>query len=255
MKHKLALVAITGLTVSVICLGAAAAIGGRYAQTGLDFDLFGSRPACAAVAGATATSRDIAWDGGDHVTIAVPARVQYSPQNGSSLHVTGDPQMLAHLRVQGGVIELDCRNFLHQRLHFDGDTLKMSLPGRDFRRFTIDGSGHLLLQNLKQPDLHATINGSGSITANGRVADLQIHIMGSGSADLGHVEARNAAVHIAGSGDADIAPTDEANIHIAGSGDVNLHTSPKKLETHITGSGRIRNIGPQTDLDKDDGGI
>ena len=43
-------------------------------------------------------------------------------------------------------------------------------------------------------------------------------------------------------GNTDIAPTEEADIHIAGSGHVNLHTNPKKLETHIAGSGRIHNI-------------
>ena len=48
---------------------------------------------------------------------------------------------------------------------------------------------------------------------------------------------------VAGSGNTDIAPTDEADIHVAGSGDVNLHTNPKKLETHIAGSGRIHNVG------------
>jgi hypothetical protein len=48
-------------------------------------------------------------------------------------------------------------------------------------------------------------------------------------------------VHIAGSGNTDIAATDEAEIHIAGSGDVNLHANPKRLNTHIAGSGRIHN--------------
>jgi len=57
------------------------------------------------------------------------------------------------------------------------------------------------------------------------------------------VKANVATVHIAGSGNTDIAPSDEADIHIAGSGDVNLHSNPKKLETHIAGSGRIHNIG------------
>jgi hypothetical protein len=56
------------------------------------------------------------------------------------------------------------------------------------------------------------------------------------------VQSRVTEVHIAGSGNTDIAPTDEAEIHIAGSGDVNLHSNPKKLETHIAGSGRIHNL-------------
>jgi hypothetical protein len=87
-----------------------------------------------------------------------------------------------------------------------------------------------------------SIAGSGSIKADGKVEHADIHIAGSGDADLGGVKANVATVHIAGSGNTDIAPSDEADIHIAGSGDVNLHSSPKKLETHIAGSGRIHNI-------------
>jgi hypothetical protein len=74
------------------------------------------------------------------------------------------------------------------------------------------------------------------------VEHADIHIAGSGDADLGQVAAHVATVHIAGSGNTDIAPSDEADIHIAGSGDVNLHTNPKRLNTHIAGSGRIHNI-------------
>jgi len=70
------------------------------------------------------------------------------------------------------------------------------------------------------------------------------HDLVAGDADLGHVASQISEVHIAGSGNTDIAPTDEADIHIAGSGDVNLHSNPKKLETHIAGSGRIHNISP-----------
>ena len=85
--------------------------------------------------------------------------------------------------------------------------------------------------------------GSGNIKADGNVERVEIHIAGSGDADLGRVESQRTEVHIAGSGNTDIAPTDEAEIHIAGSGDVNMHSNPKKLETHIAGSGRIHNVG------------
>ena len=86
------------------------------------------------------------------------------------------------------------------------------------------------------------IAGSGSIRADGKVENAEVHIAGSGDINIGQVNADVVEVHIAGSGNTDIAPTEEADIHIAGSGDVNLHTNPKKLETHIAGSGRIHNI-------------
>jgi len=130
-----------------------------------------------------------------------------------------------------------CRNW-----RGDTDALTITLPGQEFKRFSIAGSGSLVLSKLDQMGVRVNIAGSGSIKADGKVEHADIHIAGSGDADLGQVKANIATVHIAGSGNTDIAPSDEADIHIAGSGDVNLHSNPKKLETHIAGSGRIHNV-------------
>jgi hypothetical protein len=222
-------------------MGAAAAIGGR--EFGKDFDgidlsMFGDRPRCEAVQGASATSRDLEWDGSDHVGLSVGGHARYTPGSDTKVHVTGDPQLVAHVRVRDGRIELDCNNGWHG----SSSNLEIVLPGQEFKKFGIAGSGNLVLQNLNQERLKVSIAGSGSIKADGKVEHTEVHIAGSGDADLGHVTSQISEVHIAGSGNTDIAPTDEADIHIAGSGDVNLHSNPKKLETHIAGSGRIHNI-------------
>jgi hypothetical protein len=238
MVHKLATVAVIGLTASAVCMGAAAAIGGKDFGDGMDFSMFGDRPRCEAIQSATATSRDLDWDGSDHVGLSVGGHAHYTPGSDNKVHVTGDPQMVAHIRVRDGNIEMDCNNGWHN----SSTGLEITLPGQEFQRFGIAGSGNLLLQNLNQHRLKVSIAGSGDVKADGKVEMTEIHIAGSGDADMGHVASQVSEVHIAGSGNADIAPTDEADIHIAGSGDVNLHSSPKKLETHIAGSGRIHNI-------------
>lgn len=238
--HKLAIVAVIGLAASAVCMGAAAAIGGKDFSDGMDFSMFGDRPACEAIPGATATSRDLAWDGSDHVGLAVGGHATYTPGTDDKVHVTGDPQVVAHLRVRNGNIEMDCNN--RGLFHDATNSLQITLPGQEFKKFGIAGSGNLALQKLDQNLLKVSIAGSGSIKADGKVENVDIHIAGSGDADLGKVAAQIATVHIAGSGNIDIAPSNEADIHIAGSGDVNLHTNPKVLDQHIAGSGRIHNI-------------
>lgn len=240
--RKLAIIAISGIVTSAVCISAAAAIGGGGFIDGLDFGAFSDKPACQVIGGVTATSRDLDWDGSDHFGLAVPAQVQYSPTNGPRLHVTGDPQFLAHLQVRDGTVEIDCSPSRSQRAQYRNVVLQMTAPGRSFEKFSIAGSGKILLQKLDQPMLGVSIAGSGSIKADGKVDHAVVHIAGSGDADLGQVNAKVAEVHIAGSGNTDIAPSDEADIHIAGSGDVNLHTNPKRFETHIAGSGRIHNV-------------
>ena len=230
---KLAFVALIGLTASAAFIGAAAAIGGKDFALGMDMD----RPHCQIVANASATSRDLDWDGSDHLGLAVGGHASYTPGTDNKVHASGDPQVLAHLRVRDGNIEYDCRGWRQ-----DADDLTIVLPGRQFKRFAIAGSGDLSLHKLNQPALLVNIAGSGDVRADGKVDHAEVHIAGSGDADLGQVTSQVASVHIAGSGDADIAPSQQADIGIFGSGDVNLHTNPKQLETNIKGSGQIHHL-------------
>ncbi|HWY64901.1 MAG TPA: DUF2807 domain-containing protein [Rhizomicrobium sp.] len=238
--HKLAFIAVIGLTGSALCMGAAAAIGGREFAGGWGdgVDFFSDRPRCETIQGASATNRALDWDGSDHFSLAVPGRASYTPGTDNKVHISGDAQLLAHIIVRDGRLQLDCRNW-----HGDSDALTVTLPGQEFKKFSIAGSGNLILSKLDQNSVSLHIAGSGSIKADGKVEHADVHIAGSGDADLGQVKANVTTVHIAGSGNTDIAPSDEADIHIAGSGDVNLHSNPKRLETHIAGSGRIHNIG------------
>lgn len=243
MASKLALIAFTGFTVAAVCIGAAAAIGARNIHTdGFDFTMFGGKPFCGRddeAAGASA--RDIAWDGEDQATLSIPGEAHYRPGSSDMLHVSGDPRLVAHVRVRDGHIELDCNSWRMGDGHLD-----VTLPGREFRKFGIAGSGKLLLEGLDQDRLKVFIAGSGEAEGHGRVDNLEIQIAGSGDANMAGIQAGSAKVHIAGSGDADIAPRDYADIHIAGSGDVTLHSSPAHMETHIAGSGDIRNVGGGT---------
>jgi len=223
-----------GLGICAACLGAAIALGGAEANEGL-FSILSGEPACQVAANAP-SSRTLDWDGSDHITLATPATAIYSPGGDGKMHVTGDPGVIAHLRINDGKIETDCHgSFGKSRLH-------IVLPGVPVRRFHIAGSGDLTLQELDQPQLKTEISGSGSIHANGKVEDLDIKISGSGSSDFGKVTGRDAKVKISGSGDADIAPSGDANIRISGSGEVRLHSAPATTEEHISGSGTIRRI-------------
>jgi hypothetical protein len=245
MVHKLAIVAFSGLVISAVAMGAAAAIGAREFGAnfeGMDFSNWGGdRPRCEKAASGAPSIRTLDWDGSDHVSLSVPATARYTPGTDDKLHISGDPDVVAHVRVRDGRIELNCRG------RGSDDALQITLPGRRMEKFGIAGSGKLELENLDQQDLKVSIAGSGSIKASGKVKDLEVSIAGSGDADLGRVASEDVSVRIAGSGNADIAPRGEAKIRIAGSGDVNLHSNPRNVETRIAGSGRIHNVAASGD--------
>jgi hypothetical protein len=256
MPRKLTVIAIAGLGACIVCLGAAAVVEvPRWSQR--DWDnlsiRLGGLDACRPVPGATSTSRSLAWTGGDAIRLAVPGTVHYRPGDGDTIRASGDPEILAHLRVRHRTLGLDCQTGFHD------SRLDVTLPGRPFRSFTLAGSGHLMLEGIDQPRLDMIVAGSGTIdadgkadrmkiriagsgtvTASGEAKSLELAIAGSGDARLGKLAATDADIDIAGSGDAEIAPQERADVKIAGSGDVRLFTEPKTLDTRIFGSGRIR---------------
>jgi hypothetical protein len=240
MVHKLAIVAVAGLIVSAVCLGAGGALEGKDIGRGFDVGaLFDNdRPRCEN-GGGYPINRTLDWDGSDHAGIAIPGHATYAPGNDDKVHVSGNPVLVPHIRVRDGKIELDCR------MGFNGaHDLAVTLPGRTFKKFSIAGSGDLALNGLDQDRLELSIRGSGSIKGDGKVQNAELSVRGSGDINIGQVNAQVVKVDIRGSGNTDIAPTEEADIRIRGSGDINLHTNPRKLETHISGSGRIHNLGP-----------
>jgi len=237
MASKLVTIAVLGFVTSAVCIGAAAAIGGGGLGDGIQ-GLFDRGPRCPRIEGATATSRDLEWDGSDKVELIVFSDASYTPGTDTKLHASGDPQVLAHLRIRDGKIDLDCHGWR------DRDQIKLVLPGREFRQFAIAGRSDLKLNRMNQSSLKAKIAGTGTIQANGRIDDLKIEVAGVGHADFGKVTGRSAKVSLAGVGSADIAPTESAKIEIAGPSTVNLHSDPKDLDTQIAGPGSLHKLGP-----------
>ncbi len=237
MASKLVTIAVLGLVTSAVCMGAAAAIGGGSLGDGIE-GLFDDGPRCHRIDGATATSRDMDWDGSDKVQLVAYSDARYAPGRDTKLHASGDPQVLAHLRIRDGTIELDCHGWRNR------DKIKLILPGREFRKFAIAGRSDLRLEAMQQSSVKAEIAGTGTMRAAGQIGDVDIKIAGVGHADFAQVVSRNARVDLAGVASADIAPSESARIRIAGPSTVNLYSDPKQLDTKIAGPGSLNKRAP-----------
>jgi hypothetical protein len=230
MVNKFAAIGCSGVVVSVVCLTAAAIIGGKALDHGFDLGFWDHRARCD-TGGDRQITRSFAWDGDDTVSIHVPANVQYRPGPGQTLEVRGDEGAVSHLRLRHGRIDMDCRGG-------DGD-LAITLPGRIFRVISMFGSGDLTLEDVDQPALEIKMAGSGDVKGSGKVDKLVLGLAGSGDADFGQLASDFTAINIAGSGDVDVMPKGLLDVRIAGSGDVTLHSEPSRIEQHIFGSGEI----------------
>ena len=179
------------------------------------------------------TTREIAWSGGDKLDVDLDAEVQYTQASGpAKLTVSGPQDAVADVEIDDGVI----------RYKSDGDHdahLTITVAAPSVTRFVMESSGKLAIAGYRQDKLDLDLQGDADVTASGEAKAIQLGISGSANADLGAVKAAAAKVEIEGSGDATLAPTDAADIDISGSGDVTLLTHPVKLQSNVSGSGRV----------------
>ena len=104
---------------------------------------------------------------------------------------------------------------------------------------TVHDNHNVELRHIEQQRLKVVVLASGSATVEGKVDTLNVQVMGSGEAKLGHLQARRVEVTIAGSGNVTVAPSDELKVTIMGSGDVHLTTKPASIRQQIMGSGHV----------------
>lgn len=231
--RTLGVIALAGVGVSVVCLAIAHAIDPDLNRVWGDGFGFTYRSCAVPAENSPDSTQEMVWNGGNAVTINVPATVRYQPGAGDTLRITGPGGLLRHLRVRDGKIELDC-DFP------DADRkLDLILPGRAFRTFTLNGTGRLVLENLNQTALNINLHGEGEVSATGLAEHLSLVMTGAGKADLGHLSVQSSKVRIAGAGEAELAPRDSADIAIAGAGQIRFLEQPRHLQTRIAGAGRI----------------
>jgi hypothetical protein len=234
MIRKLGWLALGGFGVGIVAFGLAAHLGADELPSWRLGEIWSSA-ACRDEHGksdATATERHWPWDGGDTVEIAAPATVRYRGGSGDEVIARGSPDVIAHLRVRHGKIDLPCRGLTRH-------DLDITLPGRAFRAISLVGSGDLIMEAVNQPSLDLSIAGSGSVRAQGTADRVKLSIAGAGNAKLADLTMKRLDLHIAGSGDIEAGPQDEINVNIAGSGHVRLLSDPAEVHTSIVGSGGI----------------
>ena len=230
MKRTLGLIAITGLSIGVVCLSLAWAIGGRDFRMLVAEDRFGWR-SCDDDAVAAGPERRLAWTGGDTIDVTTPVPLRLIAGDGGEVVLRGAPDTIAHLRLRGG------RLFSCGRL--GAGPVDVELPARALRHVRISGAGTVTVEKLNQRELGLTISGSGDIQAQGTVERVSAEISGSGNVRLADLALKRLRTKISGSGRVEAGPTDEADIHLSGAGTVKLLTRPAVLHTKVSGAGRI----------------
>jgi hypothetical protein len=233
MSKYLGRIAIVSLTIGVASLALAYAFGGRDLARLFDRSTF-SLPVMRRRQRPRRADRSDIGVTGDAIDIALPATVRYRSGEGSDIGAR---------RPRGGRQRRTAR--WTSRAQLPRGTPRRAIskspcPGRPLSRL-----GHLGFRpsgrwrSFAPSDLRVSISGSGSITAQGAVDNLALTVSGDRKARLGEVAVKQLTVEVSGSGNVEASPSDEADIRISGSGKVHLLTHPARLNSKISGSGRI----------------
>ena len=108
----------------------------------------------------------------------------------------------------------------------------------DELELTVDGSGKIDL------DVHAgtvtsELDGSGSITLRGGAQGQKVDMSGSGNYTAPDLLVKETVVKISGSGNAEVNSQAALTVDISGSGNVRYKGAPQKLNSNISGSGKL----------------
>jgi hypothetical protein len=244
MNSTLARVAMASFGVAALCLIAGYSMAGsdwhrhdwhwrhgRYWLSG-----WGACPETPPASAGQPDTITLPWQNIGTLRVGISAQVEYQPGEPAQAVITGDPSIIAHIRLANGSLtwdEDDC---------FTSDRpIHVRLQGGPVAEWKLSGSGNLVLNAVAQPTLSVDLSGSGAISANGKVDRLNLQISGSADADLSRLAASSASVRVSGSGQAEISPSTEADLRISGSGDIKVHRNPT-IRSHVSGSGSVEQV-------------
>jgi hypothetical protein len=241
MIRVLVLIAITGFLVGVVALSAAAGLGGpelaarNWRWIGAEWwDSDHDWPA-RRFEGPAAT-REMAWDGSSALVLDVPAEVTFSQAPGpGTVTLRGPKDLIEQVTLSQGRLSLE--NGFH------AGRLEIAVTAPEVTRFEANGDDRLDIRNYRQDALQLVIRGSAEAEVQGQARRAEVSIEGSGDADLDDLTLDDAKVDVSGSGEVSVAPRKAADLDISGSGEVTLRSRPERLQSQVSGSGRIVQMG------------
>jgi Putative auto-transporter adhesin, head GIN domain len=178
---------------------------------------------------------DLEWGGSDAVKVNIPARVHYQPGPKAQASVSGDAELIGHVRMRDGTLEADTPDDC-----FPAGALVVQLTGPAVTAWTLNGSAELDLSDIKQDVLRLTMHGSGKVTASGEVHELSLDAAGSGRADLSRLVTQQTNAQIRGSWEVVLADTKQEVVRIVMHGSGGVTASGEAHEVSLDAAGSVR---------------
>ena len=198
----------------------------------------------------------------DRIALSGSGEVILVQDGSESLTIETDDNVMKYVKaeVENGILKLGFENGINiistTHLIFRVDVINLT-------GLNVSGSGEVVADRVETDDLEADISGSGRIrVAHLTASGVKVDISGSGEINLtGDVRAQDVMVNGSGkylggdlcrksikvnvraSGDATVRATESLDAKTSGSGSIGYYGQPAEVNTSVSGSGKINNLG------------
>jgi hypothetical protein len=187
---------------------------------------------------------DWKWNDNDRITVYITV------PDIEALNVSGSGDLIGQTKITTGNLDLNVSGSGSLKIDIDASgsvdadvsgSGDIDLKGkcRDFDS-DVSGSGNVMLAVSVADEAHFGVSGSGKISASGSAQSVRTNISGSGKVLAADLETNRCEIRISGSGDVEINVKSELDATISGSGSVSYRGNPSKVNSHSSGSGKVR---------------
>lgn len=172
------------------------------------------------------------------VDLSGSGRLVIEKGNSESLSITADDNLMQYIEseVRGRTLTLREKDDVNVNPSRD-IVFRLTVKGLD--NIGISGSGSADAKGLQGDKMTVGVSGSGEISLEGAVNDLDVSISGSGQYRGRGMSSKRAHVDISGSGGALLAVSEKLNATVSGSGSIEYVGDPQ-VQQDVSGSGSIR---------------
>lgn len=177
-----------------------------------------------------------------------------------NLTLKGEDNILNNIEteVKGGTLHIksmDNTNLIPSR----GEEVFITIPVDEIDKIRLSGSGHFVgKKTLKTNDLDIQVSGSrnidltvetdqvsvqtsgsSNIQLKGNTDELKVQSSGSSNVKAFNLETDEATFELSGSSDVEITVNESLTSRVSGSGNIRYRGNPEKVDSKISGSGRV----------------
>ncbi|MEX1239341.1 MAG: head GIN domain-containing protein [Cyclobacteriaceae bacterium] len=186
------------------------------------------------------------WSNDDKITVYITVPIIEGVSVSGSGDIIGQSKFKTNdlqLNVSGSgslSIDAEANGKVDANVSGSGD---MDLKGHfESLESDVSGSGKVILAATIDALADFGISGSGKVEASGSADMVKTNISGSGKVLAANLETNRCDIRISGSGDVEINVKNELDANISGSGSVSYRGNPKKVNSHASGSGKVRKM-------------